>query len=126
MAVLSARYSDTATKPISALWAPDAMTRRVILSSPPAAVRIDQNLIEMPAGISVLVRATPRSDSSTEYKSKHRLTLESADLDIFDVRRSEDEDDEWVLIGVSPGSTCVRVDVDGDEQECLPVEISEP
>lgn len=96
-----------------------------LLSSPPATVDIDPTRIEIPAGVSVLVYAFPVSANNTDYNErKVKLRLRSDDPFVFDVRETG-EADEFILIGVMPGQTCMEVSVMGEVEECIPVRIRE-
>jgi len=93
------------------------------LSTPPVAVTVRSFLIEMPEGVAVVVRATPISDGREEYESGDKVDLYSRDRDVMTVHR-RDHRREFVLVGVSAGSTCLEVEIDGEPQECIDVEIT--
>ena len=93
------------------------------LSTPPVSVTVRSFLIEMPEGVAVVVRATPISDSREEYESGDKVDLFSRDRDVLTVHR-RDHRREFVLVGVGAGSTCLEVEIDGQPQECIDVEIS--
>lgn len=95
------------------------------VSTPPVNVTVRGFFIEMPAGIAAVVRATPLSDSATDYDSGHRVDLISQDRDVFRVERRPSRR-EFVFVGINPGSTCVEVRIDGRPEDCIEVEITEP
>lgn len=95
------------------------------ISSPPVNVTIRDFLIEMPAGVGAAVRVSPVSGNNNEYDSGQRIDLRSQDRDVLTVYRRKNRR-EFVLVGVNPGTTCLEVVIDGDGEECIDVEITEP
>lgn len=95
------------------------------ISTPPVSVTVRDFLIEMPAGIAVVVQVSPRSDNQNEYDDTYKVDLISQDREIFNVYRREDRR-EFVLVGVAEGDTCVEVRIDGSPQDCIEVTITPP
>jgi hypothetical protein len=90
------------------------------VSSPPSGVTtiVRDDEIEIPEGIAIAVRVTPHSSNLTPYDSTNRVELRGRDEAILDVEPTEEER-VWVLIGIDVGSTCVEVEIDGREQDCI-------
>lgn len=99
------------------------------LNSPPveSGLTIDRygNFIEIPAGVAVVVAAELISHSNTDYESGDRLDFVSPDREIFVVKRRPSRH-EFVFLGVAPGETCLRIHVNGEEQDCIPTTVVEP
>ncbi len=60
-----------------------------------------------------------------DYDEDTSIELDSRNRRVFDVRESP-ETDEFVLIGVTPGKTCMEVHVSGNFEECIDVQIITP
>ena len=88
------------------------------VSTPPTSVTVRPFLFELPVGVAVVISVRPRSSGFEHYDSNTRVELVSLDRSVFNVQRRE-KDREFVLVGVSPGETCVEVRVDGVPQECI-------
>ena len=95
------------------------------ISTPPVSVTVRDFLIEMPAGIAVVVQATPRSDNANDYDETYKLDLISRDRDVFTVYRREDRR-EFVFVGIAEGETCLEVIVDGTPHDCIDVTVTPP
>ena len=95
------------------------------LSTPPVPVSVRGSRIEMPAGVAVVVRATLQSDNARPYDESFTLDLLSADRVVF-TTYVRPEADEFVLVGVNPGETCMDVVINGDVEGCVPVTITQP
>ena len=95
------------------------------LSTPPAPVSVRGSRVELPAGMAVVVAAELQSDNSQQYDESSSLDLLSADRYIFTTYQRE-EYDQFVLVGVNPGETCMDVMVDGRREGCVPVTVTQP
>lgn len=95
------------------------------LSTPPVPVSVRGSRIEMPAGVAVVVRAELHSETSRPYDDHYSLDLLSQDRVIF-TTYPRAERDEFVLVGVNPGETCMDVVIEGDVEGCVPVTITQP
>ncbi|MEM6989950.1 MAG: hypothetical protein AAF721_05620 [Myxococcota bacterium] len=95
------------------------------VSTPPVSVTVRSFLIDMPAGIAVVVRVKPISDNANDYDASYNVDLFSQDRDVLTVHRRNSRR-EFVLVGVNPGETCLEVEIDGRPEECIDVEITEP
>lgn len=94
------------------------------LSSPPQPITLHGDGISLPAGTAVLLRALPRS-SEEPYRGNYRFSLQTSDPAIMTVHPSS-KLREFVLVAHRPGQTCLKVLIDGDEEECIPVTVTEP
>lgn len=94
-------------------------------STPPVPVRVEFNEIEVPVGIAVSVHAELQSSSSLEYVEEDQLELLSGDRDIFLVEGTAGARN-FVFVGVAPGETCLSVLIDHEEEDCVPVRVTEP
>jgi hypothetical protein len=95
------------------------------ISTPPVTVTVRDFLVEMPAGIAVVVRASPESGNANEYDETYKLDLISKDRDVFTVYRREDRR-EFVFVGIAEGETCVEVIIDGTPHDCIDVTVTPP
>src|SRR5688572_16956203 len=75
------------------------------LSTPPVSVTVREFLIEMPAGVAVVVEAVPVSDNGNDYDDSYKLDLIAKDRDVFQVHRRESRS-EFVFVGILEGETC--------------------
>ena len=91
-------------------------------SEPPVPVRISGEEIEMPVGIAVAVEALPQSSSRFNYYEDDPLELRSQDRGILRVELTENPR-TFVFIAVSPGETCIEVEVVGDDHGCIPATV---
>ena len=69
------------------------------------------------------VLAIPVFDYGTERRRD--VTLRPGDDEIFDVYHGEG-DGEFVLVGLRPGRSCLRVRIGRREQECIDVRVLAP
>jgi hypothetical protein len=91
-------------------------------SQPPLPVRLDADLIEIPAGIAVAVHATLESSARLEYVPEDPLALKSRDPAVLRAEATPGAHN-FVLIGVAVGETCLAVEVEYEEEECIPVRV---
>lgn len=94
-------------------------------SEPPVPVRIDDQEIEIPAGIAVAVDVKPLSSGRFEYLVTDPLELRSQDRDVMRVEPTEDSR-RFVFVGVAPGDTCIEIEVDYDDHGCIPARVVAP
>jgi hypothetical protein len=81
--------------------------------------------IELPAGLAIVVNATPVSSNAEPYDSDDRIDFYSQNTDVFDVFAGPSRR-QFVFVGVAAGSTCVQVILDGREEECIDVTVLDP
>ncbi len=91
-------------------------------SEPPVPVRISGEEIELPVGIAVAVEVEPQSSGRFNYYEDDPLELRSQDREILRVEVTEDPR-IFVLVGVSPGETCVEIEVVGEDHGCIPATV---
>lgn len=94
-------------------------------NQPPVPVRVDGDEIEIPLGIAVSVHAEVFSSTNLEYTDEDIVDLESRDRDILQVEATEGERN-FVLVAMAVGETCLAVEVNFDEEECIPVRVTAP
>jgi len=94
-------------------------------SQPPIPVRISADEIELPVGIAVSVHATLESSTRIEFVNDDALDLDSQDRDIL-LSDATPGAHNFVLVGVAVGETCLTVEVEHEEQECIPVRVTAP
>ncbi len=88
------------------------------ISTPPTSIQLRSFLIEIPAGVAVVVEAKPISRNDVVYGSDTRVDLISQDRDVLVVQRRSDRR-QFALVGVAPGETCVEVFIDGRSEDCI-------
>ncbi|MBA3546159.1 MAG: hypothetical protein H0T76_06740 [Nannocystis sp.] len=93
-----------------------------LTSTPPVPVRISGTEIELPLGVAVAVDVEPQSSSRFNYYEDDPLELRSQDRAILRVEITEDPR-IFVLVAVSPGETCVDIEVVGDDHGCIPATV---
>lgn len=98
----------------------DGLSFRV-QSSPPVPVSVEGDRIELVAGIAVKVEVQPRS-SGRSYSSSDRVSLRADDSAIFEVYGAEDLN-EFVLVGLREGESCLEVRVNRRMEECIEVRV---
>ncbi|MCY0994727.1 hypothetical protein OV203_46810 [Nannocystis sp. ILAH1] len=91
-------------------------------SQPPVPVRLTGEEIEIPAGIAVSVHVTIESSARIEFTNKDALALNSQDRDIL-LSEATPGAHNFVLVGVAAGETCLAVEVEHEEEECIPVRV---
>ena len=95
------------------------------VSNPPVGVTttIRDDEVEIPVGVVMAVKVTPLSDNATPYERSDRVRLRGKDTSILDVEPTEDER-VFVLIGVSPGNTCIEVEINGSNKDCIDASVT--
>jgi len=93
-------------------------------TDPPRPVTVTPDRIELPEGVAFLVKALPISRNEQDYTARDDMALTSANESILGVHEA-DRITKVVLVGVRAGSTCMRVEVNDREEECIPVEVTE-
>ncbi len=93
-------------------------------STPPLDVRVSARGIELPTGIAMLVKVVPYSRSSQPYTSNDELRLSSSDPDLFQTYPT-DLPSRVVLTGIRPGEACLRIWIEGEQVDCLPLTVTE-
>lgn len=104
--------------------------RIVFLSSvnPPVDVLVTFEEIRIPEGVAVITTARPMSESGVMARDTY-IELKSADEGVMGVAwtlpqeiRDQSESESWdfVLFGVSAGSTTITVEVEGSAQAEIP------
>jgi len=91
-----------------------------ILSAPPAEITMESSLVEMTAGLAVVVRARPLSSSRTDFDAAAEIVLIPDDEDVFAVLPGPGPRD-FALVCVWPGETMIAVQVDGRRHERIQV-----
>lgn len=91
-------------------------------SQPPLPVRVHADEIELPVGVAVAVHATLESSSRLEYVPEDHLDLDSRDPDVLQAEATPGAHN-FVLVGVAVGETCLAVEVEHEEEECIPVRV---
>lgn len=95
-----------------------------LLTHPPVRVNIEDDRIELPVGIAFLIKALPVSSNSDRYTSSDDMELSSQNGSILGVYEA-DRITKAVLVGVSIGNTCMRVEINGRDEDCIPVRVIE-
>lgn len=94
-------------------------------SEPPVPVRVSDNEFELPTGIAVAIEVKPLSSNQFDYYQTDQLDLRSDDRGVLRVEPTENPR-RFILIGVSPGETCVELEVDYEERGCIPATVLAP
>lgn len=94
-------------------------------SEPPVPVRVSENEFELPVGIAVAIDVKPLSSNQFDYYQSDQLDLRSDDRQILRVEPTENPR-RFILIGVSPGETCVELEVDYSDRGCIPATVVAP
>jgi hypothetical protein len=92
-----------------------------LLSSPPGAVFVGSDEIELPLGVAVRVHTEPQS-ARREYDRDVSVKMVSQDPSVLEVFRSDGRRNH-VLVGVREGQTCVVVYVDAVREDCIPARV---
>lgn len=92
-------------------------------SQPPIPVRVDADEIEIPVGVAVAVHVTIESSTRIEFVDRDHLDLDSEDRDVL-LAEATPGAHNFVLIGVAAGETCLTVEVEFEEEECIPVRVT--
>jgi hypothetical protein len=93
-------------------------------TDPPLDVSVTPDRIELPEGVAFLVKALPVSKNEHDYTARDDMALTSANASILGVHEA-DRITKVVLVGVGVGTTCMRVEVNDREEECIPVEVTD-
>jgi len=91
---------------------------------PPVDVSVSPERIELPEGIAFLIKALPYSVNDDDYTARDDMALTSANENILGVYEA-DRITKVVLVGVRVGTTCMRVEINGREEDCIAVEVVE-
>lgn len=83
-----------------------------VTSSPPAAISLGSDHIEITSGVAVVVRVEPLSENAFEYDGATDVELATEDPDVLEVVPGQTPR-EFALVGVWPGTTRLVVTVDG-------------
>ena len=94
-----------------------------VVSAAPIPARLESDLVELPAGVAVFTSVIPRS-SEKPYTRRDVLSLRAEDPEVLDVFSGTDPFD-FVLVGLAPGRTCLRVTINRSEKECIDVRVEE-
>jgi len=90
-----------------------------LASKPPVPVRISDEEIEMSVGLAVAIDVKPLSSTRFGYYEDDPLELRSQDSAILRVEATEDPR-RFVLVAISPGETCVDIEVLHEDHGCIP------
>ncbi len=93
-----------------------------LFSNPPVPVRVSDQEIEMTVGLAIAVDVKPLSSSRFQYYEDDPLELRSQDRGILRVEATE-HPRRFVLVAVSPGETCVEIEVVGEDHGCVPATV---
>lgn len=93
-----------------------------LFTEPPVPVRISSDEVEMPVGIAVAVDAKPLSSARFGYYEDDPFELTSQDPGILRIEHTE-TGRRFVFIAVSPGETCIDVEVVREDQGCIPATV---
>ncbi len=91
-------------------------------STPPIPVRMSSTEIEIPVGIAVAIDVLPLSSNSYDYYQDDQLSLTSRDRNVLRVETTA-KARRFVVVGTSPGQTCVDIKVDYRERGCIPATV---
>jgi hypothetical protein len=99
-------------------------------SSPPVAISVASNHIEITSGVAVVVRVEPISGNAADYDDSADVELATEDPGVLDVVPGQTPR-EFALVGVWPGETRLIVTVDGSVVDhidfaCTPFEEHAP
>lgn len=93
-----------------------------LLTSPPVPVRVSGAEIELPVGLAVAVRVAPQSGNGPQYTDDDLVVLRSRDRAVA-LSEPAGADREFVLVGVAEGETCIAVEINHDEADCIPTRV---
>lgn len=93
-----------------------------LYSNPPVPVRISGEEIELSVGLAVAVDVEPLSSTRFNYYTDDPLELRSQDRGVLRVEATENPR-RFVLIAVSPGTTCVEIEVVQEDHGCIPATV---
>ncbi len=92
------------------------------LTTPPITTTIDSYQVDMTSGVGVIVFVDPVSGNSEPYESDDNVTLESEDLGVMRVYQGE-KFREFGVVGCTPGTTNLRVLINGHHEKTIPVTV---
>lgn len=95
-----------------------------LLNNTPLPVVVDEDGIEIPVGIAASVSARLHSSSMIEY-DQEALDLDSKDRGVLASDPGPGAR-TFVLTGVAVGETCLEVQVEFAEEDCIPVKVVAP
>lgn len=87
---------------------------------PPLSVTLTPDEIRLPVGIAFLVKALPVSANDEDYTASDDMELSSSDISVLRVHEAGNIT-RVVLAGVREGRACMRVEINGDQVDCIPV-----
>jgi len=93
-----------------------------LYSNPPVPVRVSDQEIEMSVGLAVAIDVEPQSSTRFGYYTDDPMTLRSQDRAVLRVEPTENPR-RFVLVAVSPGDTCVEIEVLNDDHGCIPATV---
>ncbi len=93
-----------------------------LLNNTPVPVVVDDDAIEIPVGIAASIKATLHSSSMIEY-DQEALDLDSQDRGVLAADPGPGAR-TFVLTGVAVGETCLSVEVEFAEEDCIPVRVT--
>lgn len=91
-------------------------------SSPPVPVRVEDGDVELPVGVAIVIDVKPISANNYEYFDEDEVDLDAEDRKILRVDPTGDPR-RFVLTGVSVGETCIRIEVQGEREDCVPASV---
>lgn len=94
------------------------------LTDPPLDVEVTSSRIELPEGIAFLIKALPTSRNGQDYTASDDMALTSANESVLGVHEA-DRITKVVLVGVRVGTTCLAVEINDEDEDCIPVEVIE-
>jgi hypothetical protein len=94
------------------------------LTDPPLDVEVTSERIQLPEGIAFLIKALPTSRNGQDYTASDDMALTSANESVLGVHEA-DRITKVVLVGVRAGTTCLAVEINGEDEDCIPVEVVE-
>lgn len=93
-------------------------------TEPPLPVTVENDYIELQVGVAFMVKALPISSNDEPYTARDDMELSSANESVLRVYEA-DRITKVVLVGAGEGSTCMRVEVNGVDEDCITVEVTE-
>jgi hypothetical protein len=88
----------------------------------PLAASVDETAVNMPAGVAIAVRVVAQGTSDPE-NDQPVIDLSTGNADVLGVAPTLEEG-VFVLYGVAPGSTSIKVRVEGHDDETVPVTVT--
>lgn len=89
-------------------------------SNPPVGVTpiVRDDLLEVPEGVAIAIRVTPISGNATPYGPEDQIKLVSSNEGIVTTEPTPDGQ-VWVVAGVATGETCVELQINGKQEDCI-------